>query len=368
LIFVIPFIIAYFLVYVRKGNIRQTLEKSIIFGLGALILFLPRFIQVFSGRILQILGIQLSTSANQVNPNTLQYNAIGDLLSYLPAILWIMLPILLVWGLWRRSRPIAIIGLWWFLVFLLANPELLKLPGTGAINNFTVLISLYIPVSIIVSAGLIWLFFDLKTVLNERLDIQSRRKLLATQIPNIIIFMLLTLITILGAQQRINDIQIQNYSLLTRPDIRAVNWIEENISDSSIFLVNSFSAFGGAAIVGTDGGWWLPLLANINSTQPPINYTMEKGPFPDYQQWINTLTEAIRTKGINNPEVLSMLEERKITHVYIGQQQGKVGYVEPSLSPVKLLTSPYYTPIYNHDRVWIFEVDLSPVDRKSAIR
>jgi len=358
LIFAIIFLLAYFLIYVRKNNIKTFLGKSIIFCSGALILFLPWFIHVFSGRILQILGIQISTSANQVNISTLQYNSIGNILNYLPALLWVLFPISLGWCLWRCSKAAAVIGIWWFFILLLANPEFLNLPGTGAINNFMVMISAYLPVCMIIAAAIIWLCHDLNTYLREQTNIQGRNILFSKLIPQILIVSLLSITTILGARQRINDVQISKHSLFTRPDLRAVNWIKRNLPDSADILVNSFSAYGGAAVVGSDGGWWLPLLTNHQSTQPPINYTLEQGPYPGYRQWVNALTEEIQSKGITNPDVLSMLEQRNITHVYIGQQQGQIGYGGPGLSPEILLASPYFSPIYHQDRVWIFEIDL----------
>jgi len=358
LIFALIFLLAYLLIYVRKGNFTTFLEKTIIFGVGALILFLPWFLRVFSGRILTILGIQISTAAKQVNPSTLQYNAIGNILNYLPAAIWILFPISLGWSLWRRSKSAALIGIWWFFILLTANPDFLNLPGTGVINNFMVMISAYLPICIVIAAAIFWLISDLKRYLEVRTNIQGRSYLISKSILKAFIVSLFVLITILGVRQRINDIQISKHSIITRPDLRAVNWINRNLPDSADILVNSFSAYGGAAVVGSDGGWWLPLLTNTHSTQPPINYTLEQGPFPGYRQWINALTEEIQTKGINNPDVLTMLEERKISHIFIGQQRGQVGYGGPGLSPEILLSSPYFSPLYHQDRVWIFKLDL----------
>jgi hypothetical protein len=101
----------------------------------------------------------------------------------------------------------------------------------------------------------------------------------------------------------------------------------------------------------------LPLLTEFKSTQPPINYTMEVGPFPGYQLWVNELNAEIQAKGINHPDVLSMLNERKVSHIYIGQQQGQVGYSGPALNPDELITSPNYSMVYHEDRVWVFQCD-----------
>jgi hypothetical protein len=52
-----------------------------------------------------------------------------------------------------------------------------------------------------------------------------------------------------------------------------------------------------------------------------------------------------------------MLRERGVTHVYIGQRQGRLNYDGPGiLEPRQLLASPHFRPVYHEDRVWVFEV------------
>ena len=89
---------------------------------------------------------------------------------------------------------------------------------------------------------------------------------------------------------------------------------------------------------------------------PPINYVSEQGPRSDYLAWINALPNAIRDNGVTAPAVISMLKERAITHVYIGQRQGRVNYDGPSvLQPELLLQDRHFQPIYHQDRVWVFQ-------------
>jgi len=147
------------------------------------------------------------------------------------------------------------------------------------------------------------------------------------------------------------------HALVTRPDIRAAEWIQENTPQDARFLVNSFFAYDDTVIVGSDGGWWLPLLAQRQTTLPPLTYGSEGGPRPDYVQWINALTTEIQNKGIAHPDVLALLRERGVTHVYIGQRQGRVNYGGPYvLEPGQLLASPNFRLVYHQDRVWVFEV------------
>jgi hypothetical protein len=136
-----------------------------------------------------------------------------------------------------------------------------------------------------------------------------------------------------------------------------MEWIQENTSEEAVFLVNSFFAYGGSAIVGSDGGWWLPLLAERANTVPPLNYGIEQGPQFGYQEWVNDLTRQLQGAEMDDPTILAMLQERGITHVYIGQQQGRVNYTGPHvLDPNALLRSAYYRSVYHRDRVWVFEV------------
>jgi hypothetical protein len=163
------------------------------------------------------------------------------------------------------------------------------------------------------------------------------------------------IIGMVGARQRLFDLMVPAHALAVRPDLRASTWIQENIPADAHFLVNSFPAYGDSSIVGSDGGWWLPLTAKRTTTLPPLTYTSEQGPRPDYREWVNVLTHEILAKGISDPDVLAMLTERGVTHVYIGQQQGQVNYRGPRLEPGELLSDPHFRPIYHHDRVWIFE-------------
>jgi hypothetical protein len=169
--------------------------------------------------------------------------------------------------------------------------------------------------------------------------------------------LLLILLAIFGATRRIRDLDPQKHMLATRPDIRASAWIKENTDDHDRFLVNSFYTFGGAAIVGSDGGWWLPLLADRQTNVPPLNYVSEHGSRPGYVQRINSLTATLQNHGVTSPEVLAALRELGFHYVYVGQRQGRVNYIGPhTLDPALLIGDPNYELVYYQDRVWIFRV------------
>jgi len=349
LIFAVLFFGTFFMLRATRDTWRALLSRTFWLGAGAGLLFLPWFIHTFAGRILLIFSTQLSTPAVAVPISTQQYNAIGTLSSYLPMALWWLLPVSVIWGLWRRNKGVALIGLWSFLTLLAANPQWLRLPGEGALSNFAVFIAAYIPVSVL--AG-----YLLGQVVSYPSKVKSKSNFLT-----ITLLVLVLAIGAWGTRQRLRDFNVMAGALATRPDIRAAEWIQENTPQNARFLVNSFFAYGDPVIVGSDGGWWLPLLSQRQTTLPPLTYGSEGGPHPDYIQWINALTTEIQNKGIAHPDVLALLRARGITYVYIGQRQGRVNYGGPYvLDPQQLLADPNFRLAYHQDRVWIFQIQQTP--------
>jgi hypothetical protein len=346
LIFAVLFFAAFFILRARRDSWRLLFVRTFWMGIGAGLLFLPWFIHTFAGRILLIFATKLSTPAAAVSTWAQEYNAIGDLSSYLPALLWLLLPVSIIWGLWQREKGVALITLWWFLILVAANPQWLRLPGEGALTNFAVFIAAYIPAGVL--AG-----YLLGQVIGYKLKVESARKSLVLAL---LVSVSVFVVGIWGARARLNDLQVVSSVLATRPDIRAAEWIQENTPQDARFLVNSFFAYNDSAIVGSDGGWWLPLLAQRQTTLPPLTYSSERGPRPDYVGWINALAGEIQNKGIAHPNVLAFLRARGITYVYIGQRQGRVNYGGPYvLEPEQLLASPNFRLVYRQDRVWIFK-------------
>ncbi len=158
-----------------------------------------------------------------------------------------------------------------------------------------------------------------------------------------------------GGRERLFDIQYPNYTLVTKPDLRAAEWIKHHTPVDSIFLVNSFFAYDNNLIVGSDAGWWLPLTAERRTTLPPLTYGIEKGSDEQYRAWVNYLSAIILEKGISHPEVLQEMLEREVDYLYIGQQQGLVNTEKPLLNIDQLLADTHFEVAYHQDRVWIFK-------------
>ncbi len=319
--------------------LKPSFIRMVSVGLGAGLLTLPWFANVLQGKLPLILTSQLTTRPAEASAWIRLYNAIGDLTTYLPLPIWLLAGAGLLWGLRRRERLAFAIGLWWLLLLLAANPQWLRLPGQGVLTNFAVFIAAYLPASVLVAAIVGWL--------TARAPLRSRSPLLAA---------LVLVFGFWGLRDRVADIDPARHALVTRPDVRAAVWITDNLPSEAKFLVNAFPAYGGTSVVGSDAGWWLPILAGRQTTLPPLTYVSEQGPRPDYREWVNQLTFLIGERGLTAEEVLQELRARGVTHVYLGQRQGAVnappGY---RLSPETLLADRHFSLLYHQDRVWIFE-------------
>jgi hypothetical protein len=345
------FFVAFFLLRVQREKVRTLFVNITLLLAGVVVLFLPWFVHVFFGKLPNIFAYYVTAPTKAASTFLQEFNAIGDISFYLPMTLWLLMLLCIAWGFWRHEKSVALVGLWWFLNLLATNPQWLRLPGEGVITNFTLFIASYIPAGVLIGAGFGWLHLSLRGTFFAKQYLGRR------WVYSFMLLLLVIGIGLWGARQRLGDMQPMSSTLVTRPDIRAAEWIQENTPQNARFLVNSFFAYGDTVIVGSDGGWWLPLLAERQTTLPPLTYGSERGPRPDNILWVDTLTSEFQNKGITHPDMLALLRERGVTYVYVGQRQGRVNYNGPYvLNPSELLSSPFFRLIYHQDRVWIFEV------------
>jgi hypothetical protein len=341
LIFYVVFVLAWVTLSLGRIRWRQTLDRVFWVGGGAAVLFVPWFAHIVGGRILANFSRQLTTAPDQVSSFAHQYNAIGSLTNYMNPGMWLLAVIGVAVGLWRRKRGVLLLAMWFFLLFIATNPWLLDLPGSGAISNFALFIATYIPVSL--------LFGDLFAAGMER---AGRRALFGVGAMIVVV-----IVGLWAAPARMADVRPSEHAMVTRPDSRAMAWIRENTPEDSKCLINSFFAYGGSVVVGSDAGWWMPLLARRANTVPPLNYGTEQGTQAGYREWVNEVTAQIQRAGMGDPETTALLKDRGITHVYVGQQQGRVNYGGPHvLDPGAMVESERYDSVYHEDRVWLFEV------------
>lgn len=343
----------WFLTLILANSISGSLKRTVVYvlfaGLLALVLSAPWLARIISSDFLDWIATLFPSSINPAVSARPPENP----LAYLPRYSWFLLPVLVGWGLWRRNRGSALAGLWWLILCWLANLKMFRLPFTG-LDMFTIQISGYLFFALFIGETAGWLADQV----NHSREIErphSRPRLAQRWVAGLLLCAGM-LSTLWFARQRLWDVRPDLYGLVTRPDTHAYTWIQENTSFDSKFLVNSFFAFNNSVIVGSDGGWWLPLLAHRMTTTPPINYDFEAGPTVDFQQTTNLLVREIEQKGLDDPAVLQMLQDRGIGYVYVGQKQGSVNSPGALIDIEQLNNSQNYRQIYHQDRVWIFQL------------
>jgi hypothetical protein len=139
------------------------------------------------------------------------------------------------------------------------------------------------------------------------------------------------------------------HMLVTDADLHAMQWIREHTPETAKFLVNSFPAYGGNATVGSDAGWWIPILAGRENNVPPITYAHEAAYEPGYVTRINDFARRVEETALDTSEALALLRSNGITHIYVGDKGGSIRVDE-------LRHSDYYRLAYHKDSVWVFEV------------
>jgi hypothetical protein len=272
-------------------------------------------------------GLVSSDSYNSVSWQLLNYGNNPKL--YLVAGIGTLLALAL-----RRWRVIAIAA-WIGMLFLLANPQLLGLPATWFINNDSVTITLFMPVSLLVGFGVNQLARWLERFSPPCFKLWTRGALAAG-------FVAVALYGTWQLRSVVNDVTI-----LARPaDIQALNWAAENTPQDARFLVNSTHWLNGS-YRGTDGGWWLMPLAGRWVTTPPAVYIYGK---PEYRRAVESLNKRIaELTPAEIDQLKQVIRDERITHVYVGNESG----------PIKadtLFGDPMFTPIYDERGVTIFAV------------
>ena len=315
-------------------------KLGILFAVAALagLLFLPWGLRLFGSNLAGAVegGV---TSGAPVEAVLADYQAWRSLFTYAPEALTFVALAGLAWSLARKCWMVAAQGLWVALLSAVIAGGLIHLPGANMMQTFAILIALYIPIGMVIG----WLIAEITGQGNGSI----RQSLVA-----IAVFV----VAILSALGQRNIANPATFAYVTRPDTRALAWIREHLPDDAHFLVEGYGIYGGTTIVGGDAGWWIPLLAHRQNTMPPQYAILNESPVqPDYTQRMVALVNRLETISLDAPEGVQLLCGEGVTHIYIGQGQGKVGLSATQLfSPDELLSSQDYSLLYHQDRVYVF--------------
>jgi hypothetical protein len=344
------FILILFVVYTVKAWRNKDRVWCYVGRLSGIVLvllttFAPWIARVAGGHLTEAVaaGVTASAPLSRVLDD---YAVWRNISFYVPSFLLISAVAALVWAIVDWHPFVVGIGVWVLGMASLVAGRLIRLPGANMMQNFAVLIALYIPISVLIGwgAGRLAQIFS-----------QSRRR-----VSHAFLGIVLIVVALWGTKIRIGDVDL-SHALVTRPDMRAMAWIKENVYPSARFLVEGFRIYSGRTAVGADAGWWIPLLAHRQNTMPP-QYALfnEQSITPGYNKTVVDRIAVLEETALYSRDVLSFLCAADISHAYVGQGQGNVGAGVVQLYATQdLKESPFFNPIYHEDRVWIFEFDKS---------
>ncbi len=146
------------------------------------------------------------------------------------------------------------------------------------------------------------------------------------------------------------------YSIVTRPDLRAMEWIRGNIPQDAVFFSRELPHLLWCFCVGIRRRLVDTVLTKRMNTMPPQYALLNEQSEPDdYSKKVVDLVTSLENHLPSDPAVRADLCQRGITHIYIGQQQGKASMEKTQLFPADLGgVDGILHQIYAEDRVRIY--------------
>jgi hypothetical protein len=277
----------------------------------------------------------------------------------------------LLTALWRRNWRMALPGVWCVLLVLCVTPQVLGLPGAGAIDNLTALSALYLPLAPLAGyalASLGALVNRLPFVATQRIESSEQPPadtfaMAAGRFVAVVTALLVVVAWGSAWQTQLIDGSTQ---LVVPADMQAMEWLRQNTPPDTLILVNGFPAYGGTLVAGSDAGWWIPLLAGRPTTLPPLTYGSERGPSPEYGWQSGQFYQQLRGRtlsdgrpiqvDITSEAALAVLRGAGVTHVYSGASASPGPQSADRIDTALVRASPAFRLVYEHGGVQIYEV------------
>jgi hypothetical protein len=311
-----------------KKLFRQSGIVAGYFSAGALLLTGPWLLPTLSRHILPVITPGQTTSTEPFADFSWGLLTTGfGIYSLWLAGLGLLLGIIL------RRRFILAVVMWTLFLLLLANLNALSLPGSWFINNTSVQISLFLPISLL--SG-----FFLSTIIRFPPPLISYPIVIGIRGFFIIGLFIFGLLGMRGLITIINP----NTVLVREPDLVAMQWIREYIPMEETILINSFN-WGYGVYAGSDGGFWISPFTGRKTMPPAVLYGFERA---DSREEITNLSRQTIEYGNNPSRLWDVMQDHDLQYVYIGVRGG-------ALSSNALFESPLFNLVYSTNGVSIFK-------------
>jgi hypothetical protein len=261
------------------------------------------------------------------------------------------------WAVKRRDLLPLLPAFTWLLLLLYSNPYLLPfcVPGAGYVDLVTVLSGAWVPLCLM--AGYTLAAFAAWVVSLGDGNPGARRRLWRLASCGLIGATVL-LCGFASGMQLAPVVVKDNKPYLMPGDIDVMTWMRSNIPRSSYVLAEPFSfGWSKSDVLGTDAGTWVPYVAGVPSSVPPMTAYNERPRDPDYIDKLRALVSAEplhRTdkRGLPLPTTADWdaLKQAGITHIYSGSRSEWFDLDFLFAQPEQV------TPLYHHDSAWLFEL------------
>ncbi len=238
----------------------------------------------------------------------------------------------LLWSIIKERSIAFVITLWILLLFILANLDVIKLPGSGLITNISVEIILFIPISILGGYFISQIIENWKVFIPSKVNIPAYAFLIT----------ICVIVAFIGSKQLVailNPITI----LSRQADLPAIDWVSEHIPENETVVINPF-AWGYGLYAGNDGGYWIEPLTGRLTFLPPVLYGLGKG-----SKGISQLSQEIISSSADPAILRDYMISQNLHYIFTGVRGGVI-------PPEKLASSGLFNTLYHQDGVWILAV------------
>jgi hypothetical protein len=260
------------------------------------------------------------------------------------------------WAVKRRDLLPLLPGLTWGLVLLYSNPYLFpfSVPGAGSIDLVTVLSGVYVPLCLM--AGYPLARFAAWVITLADTTPGARQRLWRLTSGGLIGATVL-LCGLASGMQLAPVVVKDNKPYLTPGDVDAMTWMRDNLPRSSYLLAEPFNFdWSPGNVLGTDAGVWVPLVAGLPSSVPPITAYNERPADPAYLIKLRELVGAeplVRAdpktgQALPTTADWDALKRAGISHIFVGSRS------EYFDMPYLFNHPEQVTPLYHRDNAWVF--------------
>lgn len=315
---------------VRQKRVRRWLSAAGIIGGLAVLFILPALAQALPAYLARSSGSYVPSAVN------LEYfTAPLEGIFVIGAQKWLVIAAAVgaLLGLLARKKLALLTLVWVLLLFALGNAYRLGLRVLNVTNLSAIFIMLYLPISLLIGAG-----------------VQALAEHFAAfwqKCEGSLLRVILILALFWGGFLRMNAVEGYRY-FMTAADERAMQWIAANTLADARFAINTVTWAGGSPH-GTDGGYWIPYFTLRGTSAGTMLYNLAGR---EHTSQVHAASQAAQQlEGpAPNPQAACGLGLR---YAYLG---AKGNFDHPGLNRDALLALPGAQLLYDQEGVAIIQV------------